>query len=741
MTRNGRKRSHHEYEDESSIGLGPTLSYMKESAEISESLEANRGESASVKDRDYDAGEWQHVERTRSKTRKKLQKKEGGDYPSISHSSHSRPQSYVKLGELQNLVLYLVADGTAPQWCATRHHTNVRKVVVLMVPGLEAGMFNGKIPLPDPGEQEQGLNPKDLAASPDSSELGQKVHDDSQSKDASEDSSFQAVNHRKSYSSPDEYYPKKLKHERLPVPLQPLSDMFEHVWPIKTPGDSKYSKMHSPLATMLISPIVKSRREKKSKGPQPPLAGKTWKNERTSITEFIASTEELAEQDYVLHPAHYKNIAMAADETAKRVLNKNTSADGWIDTPNIPSLASGQIADKDIESGSILAGRQILAMDCEMCITSPPGTTPQVFSLTRISLIDWNDGVVLDELVKPEQPITDFLTPYSGITAAMLENVTTSLKDIQVKLVDKILTPQTVLVGHSLESDLNALQLTHPYIIDTALLFPHPRGPPLKSSLKWLAQKYLSREIQKGHGTTGHDSVEDARACLDLVKQKCEKGKAWGTSEASGESIFKRLDRRIRHKRDKVNPIGDDESRNGAVVDWGEPVRGYGAHAKVAIGCESDEQVVAGVKRAIEGDDDESVIPKGGVDFVFGRLRELEAYRGWWNRSKTLDNKALRNTTTSNSESETLSSVTAKTIARVQEIWETLPPCTAFILFSGSGDPRELSEMQALQQRFKDEYKVKKWDELSVQWTDVEEQKLRKACEKARLGVGFVTVK
>ena len=67
----------------------------------------------------------------------------------------------------------------------------------------------------------------------------------------------------------------------------------------------------------------------------------------------------------------------------------------------------------------------------------------------------------------------------------------------------------------------------------------------MKSSLKWLAQKYLSREIRNRQGQVGHDSVEDALACLDLVKQKCEKGKAWGTSEASGESIFKRLRRSI----------------------------------------------------------------------------------------------------------------------------------------------------------------------------------------------------
>lgn len=98
---------------------------------------------------------------------------------------------------------------------------------------------------------------------------------------------------------------------------------------------------------------------------------------------------------------------------------------------------------------------------------------------------------------------------------------------------------------------------------------------------------------------------------MDLVKQKCEKGKAWGTSEANGESLFKRLGRQMRPKRDKVNPIGDDEYRVGAVVDWGEPARGYGGQAAAAIGCVSDADVVSGVIRASIGDDDDAIVPKG----------------------------------------------------------------------------------------------------------------------------------
>ncbi|KAI7092453.1 hypothetical protein KC352_g40302, partial [Hortaea werneckii] len=398
--------------------------------------------------------------------------------------------------------------GTSPQWVSVKHHANVRKVVALMVPGLEAGMFNGQIPLSEPEAEPANGD----SAKADSSQLAQK--DDSAPNDPVPDSSSQP---KRLKISPDDYYPVKLVTSRLPETLQPLGELFDHIWPIRTPGEDKNARMHSPLAAFLTAPILKSKEEKKSKGPHFPTAGRNWVNNRTPVTEFLASTEELFEEGYVLHPAQYNGTSSASAEAARREANKTTAADGWIDTPGIATLDDGaKAAEPDNEKGSITAGRKVLTMDCEMCITSPKGVSPQSFSLTRISIIDWDGKTVMDEFVMPENPITDYLTPYSGITPAMLEGVTTSLADIQKKLLS-ILTPQTILVGHSLNSDLNALKITHPYIIDTALLYPHPRGPPLKSSLKWLAQKYLSREIQKGHGSTGHDSVEDAKACLDLV--------------------------------------------------------------------------------------------------------------------------------------------------------------------------------------------------------------------------------
>lgn len=573
----------------------------------------------------------------------------------------------------------------------------------------------------------------------------------------------------------EEYYPKRLKTEKLPSSLQPWADMFEHIWPVKTPGDDKYGKMHSPLHAMLTAPAPKTKEEKdwkkNRKGVAPAKEPQGWKNTRVPIPEFIHSADVLLENEYTLHPAVYSEEGDKSALAEHRQSNGVSLEHGWVDTA-VKHIDDGTPPDNEIEAGSITAGRQILAMDCEMCMTGE-----NEFSLTRISIVDWDGTVVLDELVKPSKPIIDYVTQYSGITEKMLEGVTTTLEDIQKKLLE-ILHPRTVLIGHSLNSDLNALKITHPYIVDTSVLYPHPRGPPLKSSLKFLAQKYLNREIQKGHGSSGpgagHDSIEDAKTVLDLVKQKCEKGKDWGTGEAQGENIFKRVARAgVRYKSQGGSAIPNPtDGKSSAMIDWGDPKKGPGAASNFPIGCSSDEQVMEGVIRAVNGDPDGKEIPGGGVDFVWARFRELEALKGWWNNNKTIAAEAAANVSATEVKSEakeekhtkmkvepfaklstalpppdhidtskSLDQAAADLTKRILEIYHELPPCTAFMVYSGSGDPREMSKLQAMQATFKREYKIKKWDQLSVKWTDTEEQALKKAAKDARNGVGFVCVK
>jgi len=60
--------------------------------------------------------------------------------------------------------------------------------------------------------------------------------------------------------------------------------------------------------------------------------------------------------------------------------------------------------------------------------------------------------------VKPSNKITNYLTVYSGITASKLKNVKTTLADVQEDII-KLLTPDSILIGQSLNCDLDALKV------------------------------------------------------------------------------------------------------------------------------------------------------------------------------------------------------------------------------------------------------------------------------------------
>ncbi|TMS23549.1 RNA exonuclease 5 [Larimichthys crocea] len=84
--------------------------------------------------------------------------------------------------------------------------------------------------------------------------------------------------------------------------------------------------------------------------------------------------------------------------------------------------------------------------------------------------------------------VTDSSPLFSGITAAMLRSITTTLRDVQVKL-KTLLPSDAVLVGHSLNNDLMALKLIHQHVIDTSLLYRREFGQRFK--LKVLTETVL----------------------------------------------------------------------------------------------------------------------------------------------------------------------------------------------------------------------------------------------------------
>ena len=165
----------------------------------------------------------------------------------------------------------------------------------------------------------------------------------------------------------------------------------------------------------------------------------------------------------------------------------STQPRGWLDPAAFLSTTS---------TSSSSAPLALLAVDCEMCMCA------EGHQLSRVSVVDPRGAVLMDNVVRPRLPITDYLSQYSGISAesysqqAEASGRVISFEQAHVALL-RLVSADTVLVGHSLQSDLKALRLLHGTCLDTAIAFPHPRGFPYRMKLKELCSFYLKREIQQ----------------------------------------------------------------------------------------------------------------------------------------------------------------------------------------------------------------------------------------------------
>ena len=96
-----------------------------------------------------------------------------------------------------------------------------------------------------------------------------------------------------------------------------------------------------------------------------------------------------------------------------------------------------------------------------VCLSVP---FPQCYTtvgleLARVTVVDMHCNTVYDSLVLPSHPIVDYNTRFSGLTAHDFTNdINTSLTDVQAKLMTMV-SMETILLGHSLDSDLRALKV------------------------------------------------------------------------------------------------------------------------------------------------------------------------------------------------------------------------------------------------------------------------------------------
>ena len=409
----------------------------------------------------------------------------------------------------------------------------------------------------------------------------------------------------------------------------------------------------------------------------------------------------------------------------------------------------------------------MLAVDCEMCYV---GTgADRRLALTRASAVGPDGSVVYDKLCAPREPITDYNTAHSGITAEQMRGVTTTLEDVQRELLE-LIAQETVLIGHSLENDLRRMRIMHATCVDTVALYPHPRGPPFRSKLSALTEKHLARRIQEGT----HDSVADARATMELALLKFTNGPGFGEPAGAGGSLFEAcaaagvrcaaFDRR--HVLDALLPSGGPPGTKTfpCVAD---------AHvaAELAKEVRTREDVDRATDAAGQAPGAEEAAKLGlshrGAFFAFAHLRgyyehldgaakrwaaatgarlgstpaaEAEAeYRDLKHARKQKTNASLASDA-DNSYDEVEESVVRDAAlldldADVGRAWDALPPGSMLVLVTGVGNAPKVKTLQ--ERKWKRAQALGPWGK----WTDEAEAELRLEAERARRGMLFAAVK
>ncbi|OAQ35452.1 hypothetical protein K457DRAFT_87096 [Linnemannia elongata AG-77] len=462
-----------------------------------------------------------------------------------------------------------------------------------------------------------------------------------------------------------------------------LKRFFDVVSPMKAGGEKH--KIYSPVGQILNIPLSNTEKAKRE------AARAKARVPDMKRDGYMLTPQEMQELEFPL-PSYMTGGASELKEN-------------WIETDQLANSVSPD-------------QRKLVAMDCEMCLTE------QGSELTRITLIGEDGKVIYDELVLPTNPITDYLTKYSGMTAERLSGVTTRLADVQKKL-KELIDYDTILIGHSLENDMKVLKFAHPFIIDTARAYHHTRGPPSRPSLKWLAYRWLERRIQNG-GDNGHDSVEDALTCLDLIKLKIKNGQGFGEYYNDQESVFSRIKR---YTKPRTSAVIDDEF----IVNCQD--------ATTYIKTTSDAEVVTALPEAMKEH-----------HFVWARLRDLEINYGkpgpdvstgsghhpHHGRTAFLS-YANRVDATEEEVREAARSVDKSLAAIV----EAMPPNTAFLVTSGQGDPREMFKYQELQKKYQALYNTVSISTIPKEdrFDDEAQAALELGVEQAKNGVCFFMVK
>lgn len=321
--------------------------------------------------------------------------------------------------------------------------------------------------------------------------------------------------------------------------------------PKTTPGDKK-KKMPSPAPVPVQSspaPVAaKTKKEKKKKTPNTPKT-LDFRKLNLPIAAFSipgvsdpVPEKEPEEPEVVapvaVAPASYASLATAKPKPNYPVPSHTEVGRKWMKVvkttqahPEFDSIFSLQkYKDRDLPGEAWVQTKpfgdwckdfpQVIAIDCEMCETADPVSGEKNHNaLCRVSIVNAeNPGeVLLDTLVKPAWPVTNYRTWVNGIKKEDLEGVQFTLRHAQAFML-ALCSDETVILGHAIHNDLAAMRVEHSCGGDSALLFKAKDSETATVSLKDLAMMCIGKEMP-----STHDSVNDARVamlCLDYWRER-----------------------------------------------------------------------------------------------------------------------------------------------------------------------------------------------------------------------------
>ena len=207
---------------------------------------------------------------------------------------------------------------------------------------------------------------------------------------------------------------------------------------------------------------------------------------------------------------------------------------------------TAKVDDEPTDSSDRDTGLQnvaVVGLDCEMVGAGRDGSVSLLGRCSLVLLVQDEEAegldddasasavrvtTIYDKFVRHQKTVTDYRTPWSGITKNDLKGMGSLpcvpfdvCRNEVAALLASYEGKPVVLVGHALKNDFDVLNLRHPFGLtrDTATYrqFMRPgrsRNKMLQRKLSQLVEEELGMDIQSGGG--GHSSVEDAEAALKL---------------------------------------------------------------------------------------------------------------------------------------------------------------------------------------------------------------------------------